>query len=254
MKSLAIAATGMNAQQTNLEVIANNIANINTTAFKRARAEFTDLFYQMDRMQGVANIAAQLSRSRKAPIIGLGVKLGGDPQPAHPGRADADRQHLRPGASTAAAGSRSLGPNNEALYTRAGSFNTNANGQLVTADGYLLDPGHHGAAGTRSRSPSTRPARCLPSWIDGSNPRQIGQLNLANFANEAGLEPLGSNLYRETTASGTPVVGAARRSRLRQDQPALSRSLERRSGQGNHRVDLGAARLRNECQGHPGVG
>ncbi|MGY4497562.1 flagellar hook-basal body protein [Bradyrhizobium sp. GM24.11] len=73
MKSLAIAATGMNAQQTNIEVIANNIANINTTSFKRARAEFTDLFYQMDRMQGVANVNGA-SPIPEGANLGLGVK------------------------------------------------------------------------------------------------------------------------------------------------------------------------------------
>ena len=73
MKSLAIAATGMNAQQTNIEVIANNIANINTTSFKRARAEFTDLFYQMDRMQGVANTSGS-SPIPEGANLGLGVK------------------------------------------------------------------------------------------------------------------------------------------------------------------------------------
>ena len=95
MKSLAIAATGMNAQQPNVEVIANNIANINTTSFKRARAEFTDLFYQMDRMQGVPNRGGDVAdpgrrQSRPRRPLGCG------PQAAHPGRADADRQHLRP--------------------------------------------------------------------------------------------------------------------------------------------------------------
>ena len=73
MKSLAIAATGMNAQQTNVEVIANNIANINTTSFKRARAEFTDLFYQMDRMQGVPNTAGS-SPIPEGANMGLGVR------------------------------------------------------------------------------------------------------------------------------------------------------------------------------------
>ncbi len=132
-------------------------------------------------------------------------------------------------------------------------FNTNANGQLVTIDGYLLDPAITVPQGTVEVTVN-QTGQVFAKLDTEINARQIGQLNLANFANEAGLEPLGSNLYRETTASGTPVVGTPGRFRLRQDQPEISRSLERRSGQGNHRVDLGAARLRNERQGHPGLG
>ena len=94
MRALAIAATGMSAQERNLEVIANNIANINTTGFKRSRAEFTDLIYQTERLMGVSN------RGRNATIpegaqIGLGVRTGGDPQRQSAGRADQYRQHPR---------------------------------------------------------------------------------------------------------------------------------------------------------------
>ena len=138
MKSLAIAATGMNAQQLNIEVIANNIANINTTSFKRARAEFTDLFYQMDRMQGVPN-AAGASPIPEGANLGLGVRS-----------AAVRKLHIQ-GALTQTGNTYDMaingrgwfqvqGPNNEPLYSRAGSFNTNANGQLVTLDGYLVDP------------------------------------------------------------------------------------------------------------------
>jgi flagellar basal-body rod protein FlgG len=91
-------------------------------------------------------------------------------------------------------------------YTRAGSFNTNANGQLVTMDGYLLDPSITVPQGTVQVTVN-QTGQVFAKLDTAVNPQQIGQLNLANFANEAGLEPLGSNLYRETTASGTPVVG-----------------------------------------------
>jgi flagellar basal-body rod protein FlgG len=99
-----------------------------------------------------------------------------------------------------------LGPNNELLYTRAGSFNTNADGQLVTLDGYLVDPAITVPQGTVEVTVN-QTGQIFAKLDAEVNPRQIGQLNLANFANEAGLEPLGSNLYRETTASGRPVVG-----------------------------------------------
>jgi len=204
VKSLAIAATGMNAQQQNIEVIANNIANINTTSFKRARAEFTDLFYQMDRMQGVPNVSGS-SPVPEGANMGLGVRS-----------AAVRKLHIQ-GALTQTGNAydmaingrgwfQILGPNNEVLYTRAGSFNTNANGQLVTMDGYQVDPAITVPQGTVEVTVN-QTGQVFAKLDTQINPQQIGQLNLANFANEAGLEPLGSNLYRETTASGTPVVG-----------------------------------------------
>ncbi len=204
MKSLAIAATGMNAQQLNVEVIANNIANINTTSFKRARAEFTDLFYQMDRLQGVPN-ATGTEPIPEGANLGLGVRS-----------AAVRKLHLQ-GALTQTGNPydmaingrgwfQVLGPNNEILYTRAGTFNTDANGQLVTMDGYQLDPAIAIPQGTVEVTVN-QTGQVFAKLDTAVNPQQIGQLNLANFANEAGLEPLGGNLYKETTASGAPVVG-----------------------------------------------
>ncbi len=138
MKALAIAATGMNAQQLNVDVIANNIANINTTAFKRARAEFTDLLYQAERLAGVANRGGQEAVPEGA-HLGLGV------------RTTAIRNlHLQGGLTQTgnrldvALNGRGwfqvTGPDGGTLYTRAGSFNTNGTGQIVTADGYAVQP------------------------------------------------------------------------------------------------------------------
>jgi flagellar basal-body rod protein FlgG len=204
LKSLAIAATGMNAQQRNVEVIADNIANISTTSFKRARAEFTDLFYQIDRQQGVPN-AAGSSPIPEGANLGLGVRS-----------AAVRKLHLQ-GPLTQTGNTfdmaingrgwfRILGPNNENLYSRAGSFNTDANGQLVTLDGNAVDPAVTVPQGTVEVT-INQTGQIFAKLDTEVNPRQIGQLNLVNFANEAGLEPQGSNLYRETTASGTPVVG-----------------------------------------------
>ncbi len=204
MKSLAIAATGMNAQQTNIEVIANNIANINTTSFKRARAEFTDLFYQMDRMQGVANVNGS-SPIPEGANLGLGVKSAAI-RKLHIQGALTQTGNPYDMAINGRGWFQVLGPNNEVQYTRAGSFNTNANGQLVTMDGYLLDPSITVPQNTVQVTVN-QTGQVFAKLDTAVNPQQIGQLNLANFANEAGLEPLGSNLYRETTASGTPVVG-----------------------------------------------
>lgn len=204
MKALAIAATGMNAQQTNLEVIANNIANINTTGFKRARAEFSDLLYQVDRMQGVPN-RANASIVPEGVSVGLGVKTSA-----------VRNLHVQGGltntgnkldlALTGNGWFQIEGADGETLYTRAGSFNTNATGQLVTIDGFSVQPA------------ITVPADALEVVVNKSGQifarldgqvelQELGQLTLASFANEAGLAPLGDNLFRETPASGAANVG-----------------------------------------------
>lgn len=206
MKSLAIAATGMNAQQLNIETIANNIANISTTSYKRDKAEFTDLFYQIDRLQGVPN------RAGEGPIpegakLGLGVRS-----------AAVRKLHVQ-GALTQTGNTYDLavngrgwfqivGPNREMLYTRAGAFNVNQDGQLVTLDGYNVDPAIIVPQGTVDVTVN-QSGQVYAKLDTEINPRLIGQLNLANFANDVGLEPLGGNLYRETPASGVPVIGLA---------------------------------------------
>jgi flagellar basal-body rod protein FlgG len=204
MKALTIAATGMNAQQTNLEVIANNIANINTTGFKRARAEFSDLLYQTERLQGVPNRANDNIVPEGA-SIGLGVKT------------TAIRNLHIQGSLTSTGNKFDLaltgngwfqvqGADGGTLYTRAGAFNTNANGELVTADGYLVEPSI--TVPTNTVEVIVNKTGEVFARIDGQTAlQQLGQLQLANFANEAGLEPLGDNLFKETTASGPANTG-----------------------------------------------
>lgn len=203
MKALAIAATGMNAQQTNLEVIANNIANINTTGFKRARAEFSDLLYQTERAAGVPNRANQAVVPEGA-IIGLGVKT-----------AAVRNLHLQGGlVSTGNSFDLALigrgwfqieAADGSTLYTRAGAFNTNAEGQLVTLDGYTVVPGI--TVPEDSTEVTVSKSGQVFATVAGEQ-QELGQITLANFVNEAGLEPLGENLYRETAASGPANVGA----------------------------------------------
>lgn len=203
MKALAIAATGMNAQQQNLEVIANNIANINTTGFKRARAEFSDLLYQTERAAGVPNRANQAVVPEGA-IVGLGVKT-----------AAVRNLHLQGGlTSTGNAFDLALigrgwfqieAADGSTLYTRAGAFNTNAEGQLVTLDGYTVVPGINVPAEATDITIS-RSGQVYATI--GAEQQELGQITLAKFVNEAGLEPLGDNLFRETAASGPANVGA----------------------------------------------
>ena len=167
MKALAIAATGMNAQQTNLEVIANNIANINTTGFKRARAEFSDLLYQTERLQGVPNRANQNIVPEGA-SIGLGVKTTAIRNLHIQGSliSTGNKFDL---ALTGNGWFQIEGADGETLYTRAGAFNTNANGDLVTADGYRRAAGDHrpGRRG-RDRRQQDRTGVCAHRRPDAS--------------------------------------------------------------------------------------
>jgi len=194
----------MAAQDLNVQVIANNIANINTTGFKRARAEFTDLIYQSERLQGVSS-RGQDNTIPEGAQIGLGV------------RTSSIRNLTTQGSLTSTGNQLDLalngrgwfqvtGPNGDTLYTRAGSFNTNATGQIVTGDGYLVQPTM--IIPTNSTSVSVSQSGQVSVVVPGQTaPQQIGQITLANFPNEAGLNPLGGNLYQQTEASGTPVAG-----------------------------------------------
>jgi flagellar basal-body rod protein FlgG len=204
MRTLSIAATGMAAQQLNVEVIANNIANINTTGFKRARAEFTDLIYQSERLAGVSN-RGQDSTVPEGAQLGLGVRTA------------AIRNLTTQGSLTNTGNQLDLalsgrgwfqitGPNGDTLYTRDGSFNTNATGQLVTGDGYLVQPAL--IIPTNAVSVAVSQSGQVTATISGqTTPQVIGNLALATFPNEAGLNPLGGNLYQQTAASGVPVAG-----------------------------------------------
>ena len=204
MRALAIAATGMNAQQLNVEVIANNIANINTTSFKRARAEFTDLLYQTERLQGVPNRGGQEPIPEGAQV-GLGVRAAAI-RNLHMQGAMAATSNKLDMALNGRGWFQVIGASGETLYTRAGAFNTNAEGQLVTIDGYTVDPAIIVPAETIEIM-INESGQVLARMADDPAPQDLGQLTLANFANEAGLEPIGGNLYRETPASGAPVVG-----------------------------------------------
>jgi flagellar basal-body rod protein FlgG len=204
MRALAIAATGMNAQQLNVEVIANNIANINTTGFKRARAEFTDLLYQAERSAGTPNRGGQ-EVIPEGTEVGLGV------------RAAAIRNLHLQGAMTNTGNKLDLALNGrgwfqvangdgELFYTRDGAFSKNATGQIVTSDGYIVQPAMT-VPNDASEIVVNDAGQVYVRIGDATELQQLGQLTLANFTNEAGLEPLGGNLYRETVASGAAVLG-----------------------------------------------
>ncbi len=205
MKSLDIAATGMLAQQLNVEVIANNIANMNTTGYKRQRAEFQDLLYQDQRRVGSVS-------SDAGTIVPAGVQIGLGVQPA------AVYRISEQGAMTITDNNFDLAingkgfftielPSGETGYTRSGAFQLSADGDLVTSEGYVVQPG----ITIPSDAISVTVNDSGEVWvnIDGQvAPQQVGQIELATFANEAGLRAIGDNLLLETPASGSASVAA----------------------------------------------
>ena len=204
MRALAIAATGMDAQQTKLEVIANNIANINTTGYKRARAEFTDLLYQTERMQGVPNRANQAIVPEGA-NIGLGVQTSAVRNIHTQGNLIETGNNL----DVAIIGQgwfQIEAADGSTLYSRAGAFNKNADGDLVTIDGYNVIPNVNIPTDATDIT-ITRTGQVTARIGNATEFTELGQLTIANFANEAGLKPLGDNLFAQTPASGDAVIG-----------------------------------------------
>ena len=204
MRSLDIAATGMLAQQLNVEVISNNIANMTTTAYKRQRAEFQDLLYQDQRRVGSTS-------SDAGTIVPSGIQLGLGVRPAAVYRI-VEQGNLTitdnpfdlaingPGYFTIEL------PSGDTGYSRAGSFQVSPDGELVTADGYIIQPG--ATIPTDALSVTINASGIVSAQIAGSTTeQQVGQVELAIFPNEAGLEALGDNLFLETTASGAATVG-----------------------------------------------
>ena len=206
MKALYIASTGMSAQERNVEVISNNIANMRTTGFKRMRAEFQDLLYQSYRRAGSQHLGpghhgAGRHRDR------LGRQDRGDPARHEPGLDRRRPRRTSTSRSAAKASSSVQLPDGRTAYTRDGSFERDSSGQLVNVDGYQVQPGITIPDGANSISIS---ADGMVEVFLGneSTPTQLGQIQLARFVNKAGLESLGDNLFVETGASAAPPRSA----------------------------------------------
>jgi flagellar basal-body rod protein FlgG len=203
MRALSVAATGMDAQQTNLEVIAHNIANINTTGFKRGRAEFADLLYQTERAQGVPNRANQAIVPEGA-NIGLGVQTSAVRNIHIQGELEQTENTL----DVAIVGKgwfQVQMADGSTAYTRAGTFNKSDTGQLVTVDGNAVEPGI--TIPTNATNVTISQSGQVSATIGTATTQTVlGQLQLASFVNEAGLQPMGSNMFTQTPASGDPVV------------------------------------------------
>mgnify|MGYP001218866202 CR=1 FL=1 len=204
MKALHTAATGMMAQELSVEVIANNIANMRTTGFKRQRAEFQDLLYANLRRTGAATSDA----GTIVPVgvqIGSGVRTVATPRVMTPGGVTTTEREL----ALALRGEgffRVQLPDGRPGYTRDGSFERDAEGNLVTADGYIVEPGITIPGEANSITISAQGQVQAYVGTD-TTPTDLGQVDIARFVNKTGLESIGDNLFVETASSGPAQVG-----------------------------------------------
>jgi flagellar basal-body rod protein FlgG len=204
MRALSIASTGMAAQQTNVETIANNLANMNTTGFKQQRAEFQDLLYQNIQTPG-AQTSDQGTFAPNGIQIGAGVRTAAIYRVTTQG----DLQSTSNPYDVAIQGSgyfRIQQADGTDAYTRSGNFSLSPEGQLITQDGLVVQPGIAIPANTLSVQINAQGQ--VNATVAGNNtPQTVGQLELTRFPNEAGLNAIGSNLLLETPASGSPQAG-----------------------------------------------
>lgn len=203
MRSLSIAATGMQAQQLNLDVISNNIANLSTSAFKRQRADFVDLLYQTKTRMGT-NSAADGTVIPTGIQLGLGVKAGSTYRINEQGPIVNTDNPLDLAINGRGFFQIQM-PSGEIAYTRAGQFNLNADGEIVNPQGHLLLPGFtvpQDAVGIDI----SEDGQVQATFSDQVAPQILGQIEIATFINDAGLSADGNNLYKETEASGPPLL------------------------------------------------
>jgi flagellar basal-body rod protein FlgG len=204
MRSLDIAGTGMQAQQTNVEVISNNIANMTTTGFKRRRAEFQDLLYQNLRRVG-SNSSDTGTVVPAGAQVGLGVRTAAIYRINEQGNLQQTSNSLDVAIKGQGYFQVTL-PSGETAYTRDGTFGLSPAGQIVTADGYPVAPGI--TLPQNATDVTINATGEVQVKIDGTTaPQTVGTLQLATFPNEAGLEAKGENLLMASAASGTAVPG-----------------------------------------------
>jgi len=204
IRSLWISKTGMEAQQTQLDTIAHNLANVSSNGFKRGHVVFEDLIYQNLRQAG-----ANSSEQTQLPT-GLQVGLGVRPVATSRIFSQGNLQQTTNNLDVAIKGNGFFQiqmPDGTVGYTRDGSFQVDANGQLVTNSGYVVQPGITIPANAQSVTIAAD-GTVTASLPGQTAPQNIGQLQIASFVNPAGLDPMGSNLFAETAASGTPNSGS----------------------------------------------
>ena len=203
MRSLWTAGTGMVAQQANIDVIANNLSNVSTTGFKKMRTEFQDLIYQTIRQAGAT--------TGNDNMLPTGVQMG------HGSRQVATQHIFTQGSLQSTGNSLDVAiqgdgffqitmPDGTLAYTRDGSFKKDAQGRIVNAEGYFLEP--QITIPTNATEVTISAEGVVTAKIPNqTDPQNLGQIEIARFVNPAGLDSIGSNLLKETVASGTPTVG-----------------------------------------------
>ncbi|MCF7698844.1 flagellar basal-body rod protein FlgG [Loktanella sp. M215] len=206
MRALQIAAAGMTAQQTRVEVISNNLANMSTTGYNARRADFADLHYQQVARPGTIS-------SSSGTILPTGIQLGLGV------RASSVSMIMAQGSLAATGGDLDVAiegqgyievtlPDGTSGYTRDGALHMTGDGQVVTADGYPVVPDITIPGDTRSIAINAQ-GEVYANFLGNVQPALLGQITLANFTNPKGLEAIGSNLFLESGASGPPAVGVA---------------------------------------------
>lgn len=203
MRALYTAASGMNAQQANIDNVANNLANVNTIGFKKSRVDFEDLVYQQVKAPGTPTSAE--AASALGLESGLGTRAVATVRNFSGGNLRTTNSPLDLAVEGSGFFQLSL-PGGETGYTRAGGFHLNAEGQIVTADGIALEPNISIPANAQSVSIS-KDGIVSVSLPNQPAPQQVGTLELAVFQNPAGLQARGGNVYVATSASGDPVTG-----------------------------------------------
>ena len=206
MRSLHIAATGMQAQQTNVDVISHNLANQTTTGYKAQRAEFQDLIYQDLRRVG-SNSSDAGTIVPTGVQLGLGVKTGAIYRNTEQGTVKQTEGPLDVAIQGKGYFQIEL-PDGDIAYTRNGAFKLSPDGEIVTMDGYIVQPAI--AVPEDAIDIAINGSGEVEVTLDGQvDPANLGQLEIATFINPPGLEAIGDNLFLETAASGDPILGIA---------------------------------------------
>ncbi len=203
IKAMRTAASGMSAQQMNVDNIANNLANVNTTGFKKSKLEFQDVLYRNLRRAGTsAAVGTNIPTSLE---IGYGTKPVATTRQFSVGELSQTGNALDMAIEGNGFFQIAL-PDGTVGYTRDGSFKMSADGQITTSDGYFMTP--EITIPEDAESIDVGPdGRVFAKIIGQSDPQELGQIELAKFINPAGLEAMGHNLYVRTVASGEPVTG-----------------------------------------------
>ncbi|RTE66871.1 flagellar basal-body rod protein FlgG [Amphritea opalescens] len=200
--ALFVAKTGLSAQDTSLKIISNNLANVSTVGFKKDRPVFEDLMYQIQRQPG-----AQTADDSQLPSglqLGSGVRVAGTQKLFQEGELETTGEAFDISIEGRGFWPVAL-PNGDTGYTRHGQFQLNSDGEIVTSEGYLLEPGL--TLPDEVQSMTVGVDGVVSVVVQGDpNPQEIGQLQLADFVNAQGLQSYGQNLYLETAASGNPVL------------------------------------------------